>query len=64
MNIDKSEIVIVKERLYHLGIRKGDLADTVFIVGDLARAARVSQEFDTIDREITNRDSLAVTGTY
>ena len=64
MNIDKSEIVIVNERLYHLGIRKGDLADNVFIVGDPARAVRVSQEFDTIDREISNREYLTFTGTY
>ena len=64
MNIDKSEIVIVNERLYHLGIKKGDLADNVFIVGDPARAVRVSQKFDTIDREISNREYLTFTGTY
>jgi uridine phosphorylase len=64
MNIDKSEIVIVNERLYHLGIKKGDLADNVFIVGDPARAVRVSQKFDTIDREISNREYLSFTGTY
>ena len=45
---DRSEIVIVNERLYHLGIKKGDLAQNVFIVGDPARAIRVSKEFDTI----------------
>jgi len=64
MNIDKSEIVIVNERLYHLGIKKGDLADNVFIVGDPARAVRVSQKFDTIDCEISNREYLTFTGTY
>ena len=64
MNIDKSEIVIVNECLYHLGIKKGDLADNVFIVGDPARAVRVSQKFDTIDREISNREYLTFTGTY
>ncbi len=64
MNIEKSEIVIVNERLYHLGIKKGDLADNVFIVGDPARAVRVSQKFDTIDREISNREYLTFTGTY
>ena len=49
---DKSEIVVVNERLYHLGIKKGDLAQNVFIVGDPARAIRVSKEFDTIEREV------------
>ena len=34
----KSEIVIVNERLYHLGIKKTDLAENIFFVGDPARA--------------------------
>ena len=61
---DRSEIVIVNGRLYHLGIKKGDLAQNVFIVGDPARAIRVSKEFDTIEREISNREYLTFTGTY
>jgi uridine phosphorylase len=62
--IDRSEIVIVNERLYHLGIKEGDLADNVFIVGDPARAIRVSKKFDTIEKEISNREYLTFTGTY
>ena len=61
---DKSEIVIIDERLYHLGIKKGDLAQNIFIVGDPARAIRVSKEFDTVDREISNREYLTFTGRY
>ena len=61
---DKSEIVVINERLYHLGIKKGDLAQNVFIVGDPARAIRVSKEFDTIEREISNREFITFTGTY
>ena len=60
----KSEIVIVNERLYHLGIKKTDLAENIFIVGDPARATRVSDEFDRIDSEITNREYLTYTGIY
>ena len=60
----KSEIVIVNERLYHLGIKKTDLAENIFIVGDPARATRVSDEFDRIDSEISNREYLTYTGTY
>lgn len=60
----KSEIVIVNERLYHLGIKKTDLAENIFIVGDPARATRVSEEFDRIDSEISNREYLTYTGTY
>ena len=62
--IDRSEIVVVNGRLYHLGIKKGDIADNVFIVGDPARAIRVSKEFDTIKCEISNREYLTFTGTY
>ena len=61
---DKSEIVIIDERLYHLGIKKGDLAQNIFIVGDPARAKRVANEFDTVDREISNREYLTLTGKY
>jgi uridine phosphorylase len=60
----KSEIVIVDDKLYHLGIKKSDLAENIFIVGDPARAFRVSQEFDQIDCEISNREYLTFTGSY
>ena len=60
----KSEIVIVNDKLYHLGIKKSDLAENIFIVGDPARAIRVSQEFDWIDCEISNREYLTFTGSY
>ena len=62
--IKKSEIVIVNEKLYHLGIKKTDLAENIFIVGDPARAIRVSKEFDRIDCEISNREYLTFTGVY
>ena len=60
----KSEIVIVNDKLYHLGLKKSDLAENIFIVGDPARAIRVSQEFDRIDCEISNREYLTFTGSY
>ena len=60
----KSEIVIVNNKLYHLCIKKSDLAENIFIVGDPARAIRVSQEFDWIDCEISNREYLTLTGSY
>ena len=60
----KSEIVIVNDKLYHLGIKKSGLAENIFIVGDPARAIRVSEEFDRIDCEISNREYLTFTGSY
>ena len=62
--INKSEIVIVNNRLYHLGIKKGEIAQNVFIVGDPARAIRVSKQFDRIDCEVSNREYLTFTGVY
>jgi len=62
--INKSEIVIVNNKLYHLGIKKGEIAKNVFIVGDPARAIRVSKAFDSIDYEVSNREYLTFTGKY
>jgi uridine phosphorylase len=64
MKTKKSEIVIVENRVYHLGLAKGELAKNVFIVGDPARAVRVSKRFDNIDFKVENREYLTFTGTY
>ena len=61
---NKSEIVIVNGKLYHLGIKKSDLAKNILIVGDPARAIRVSKEFDQIECEISNREYITITGSY
>ena len=61
---NKSEIVIFNDKLYHLGIKKQDLAENILIVGDPARAIRVSKEFDQIDCKISNREYLTFTGSY
>lgn len=59
-----SEIVIANDRVYHLGLRKGQIAENVFVVGDPARAVRVSRQFETIEHEISNREFITITGTY
>lgn len=64
MNVKKSEIVIVDNKVYHLGLAKGQLAENVFIVGDPARAVRVSKRFDKIDFAVSNREYVTFTGTY
>ena len=60
----KSEIVISNNRVYHLGLAKGELARNVFLVGDPARALRVARRFDRIDCEIRNREYVTITGEY
>lgn len=64
MNLQESEIVIIENRVYHLGLEKGQLAKNVFLVGDPARAIRVSNRFERIDHEIANREYLTFTGVY
>jgi uridine phosphorylase len=64
MTKKRSEIVIVDDKVYHLGLAKGQLAKNVFIVGDPARAVRVSKRFDTIDLKVTHREYVTFTGSY
>jgi uridine phosphorylase len=60
----KSEIVVNDGKVLHLGLRKGQLAENVFLVGDPARAVRVSQRFDDVHSEVRNREFVTITGTY
>ena len=60
----KSEIVITNNRVYHLGLAKGELARNVFLVGDPARAYRVAKRFDRVEHEIKNREYVTLTGEH
>lgn len=59
-----SEIVVKDGKVLHLGLAKGQLAENVFLVGDPARAIRVSRRFDDILCEVRNREYVTVTGSY
>ena len=58
-----SEIVVSNGKVLHLGLAPGQLAENVFLVGDPARAVRVSQRFDEIRCEVRNREYVTFTGT-
>jgi uridine phosphorylase len=60
----KSEIVVVGGKVLHLGLTKGQLAENIFLVGDPARAIRVSEQFDSILCEVKNREFVTITGSY
>ena len=60
----KSEIVVVDGKVLHLGLTKGQLAENIFLVGDPARAIRVSEQFDSILCEVENREFVTITGSY
>lgn len=59
-----SEIVVIDGKVLHLGLARGQLAENVFLVGDPARALRVSRRFDEIHCEVRNREYVTITGTY
>jgi uridine phosphorylase len=57
-------IITADKKVYHLHIDASDIADTILLVGDPARAAAVSEYFDQIDCQISNREFITHTGSY
>lgn len=60
-----SELVLDAEgRVYHLGLKPDDIADTIILVGDPGRVEAVSAFFDTITHRSQHREFCCHTGTY
>jgi uridine phosphorylase len=58
-----SELIINSDgSVYHLALRPEQLADTVILVGDPDRVARVSAHFDRIEHKVQNREFVTHTG--
>jgi uridine phosphorylase len=49
-------------RIYHLDLAPGDVAETVLLVGDPARAKLIASYFDTIEYQGVNREINTYTG--
>ena len=49
--------------IYHIGITPDQLADTVILVGDPGSVPSISQKFDTIEIQQSNREIITHTGT-
>lgn len=63
--IGSSELIVDKDgRIYHLGLRPDDIADTIIMVGDPGRVGIVSGFFDRIETKISNREFITHTGYY
>jgi uridine phosphorylase len=59
------DVVLNNEgRIYHLNLAPGDVAETIILVGDPARASVVSGFFDNIEFKTVNREIHTFTGTY
>lgn len=58
-----SELIINPDgSIYHLNLRKEHIADTVILVGDPGRVAKVSRHFDEVTIVRQNREFLTHTG--
>jgi len=63
MPIDRSELVLNADgSIYHLNLLPEDIADTLLLVGDPNRVARISQHFDTLDVQKSRREFVTHTG--
>lgn len=55
-------------RLYHLGLRKGELANRIITVGDIGRAIRIAKEYFDKDKKTfyfkSSRGFVTITGFY
>ena len=61
----ESELIINADgSAFHLHLRPEQLADKVILVGDPGRVKLVASHFDTVECDVSNREFLAITGTY
>ncbi|MGB5820043.1 MAG: nucleoside phosphorylase [Saonia sp.] len=64
MQLSPSELILnADQSVYHLNLLPEDIAQTIMVVGDPDRVARVSQYFDTIEIKKGKREFVTHTGT-
>ncbi len=63
--MNKTELVLNPDgAIYHLKLQPGDVADTIFLVGDPGRAKLIAGFFDEIIFQQSNREINTFTGIY
>lgn len=63
--MNKTELVLNPDgAIYHLKLKPGEVADTIFLVGDPGRAKLIAEFFDEIEFEQSNREINTFTGKY
>ncbi len=61
----ESELILNADgSVYHLQLLPGDIAETIFLVGDPERVSEVSKYFDTIELQKSHREFVTHTGLY
>ena len=62
-HLAESELIInSRGAIYHLDLRPEELADTIIVVGDQDRVAKVSKYFDRIEHQFKHREFITHTG--
>ncbi len=63
--IQSSELIINPDgTIFHLHVKKENVAETIFLVGDPARCEMIASNFDNIEFSIKSREFETITGTY
>lgn len=63
--IEESELIINQDgSIFHLKLKPEQIAKDIILVGDPGRVALVSENFDSIDYKISNREFITHTGKY
>lgn len=61
----RSELILNDDgSIYHLRLKKENVADTIILVGDPGRVSVLSSMFDTVDFRMENREFVTHTGSY
>jgi len=64
-NIQSSELILNDDgSIFHLHLKPEDIADTIILVGDPSRVNLIATYFDTIEKEVSNREFRTITGYY
>ena len=61
--IEDTELILTQEnKIYHLNLSKDQIADNIILVGDPERVNMISEKFDFIEHQISNREFNTHTG--
>ena len=61
--IAETELILTPEKkIYHLNLKKEQIADDIILVGDPDRVKLISNKFDKIEHRIQNREFITHTG--
>ncbi|MFZ9030273.1 MAG: phosphorylase [Bacteroidetes bacterium] len=65
MSLEASELILNEDQsIYHLNLHPEDISETIILVGDPARVARVSACFDSLEIQKSKREFVTHTGWY